>query len=173
MNFSDNTHGSVVAPDGSVNSFTLPDFYNDPNYTANFTLATSMVQYGVFKNGNAGNNSLGNIFTQVLATNTVTAISDNFSGPGLMANNQWQIATYYLDPLNRTLWIPSGTAYWLTWNTTQTGFSVISTTNLTSSWSPAGVTYTYTDATGTSTVAAIPTAILPPGNADFFGLGHN
>jgi hypothetical protein len=170
LNFSDNTHGTVVAPDGSVNAFTLPDFSSDPNYTANFNPATSMVQFGVFKNGNSGNNNLGNIFTKVLATNTVTAMSDNFSGPGLMANNLWQIATYYIDSQNRTLWIPAGVAYWMTWNTTQTGFAVTSTTNLTSAFSPAGVTYTYTDTTGTNTVAAIPTASLPPGNADFFRL---
>ena len=32
--FSDNTHGTVTAADGSVSNFTLPDFSSDPNYTA-------------------------------------------------------------------------------------------------------------------------------------------
>lgn len=71
LNFTDNTHGNIVAADGSVNSFTLPDFYNDPNYTANFTPVTSMVQFGVFKNGRSANNSLSTTFTDVVVTNAM------------------------------------------------------------------------------------------------------
>ncbi len=172
LNFSDNTHGSIVAADGSVNNFTLPDFFNDPNYTANFTPATSMIQVGVYKNGNNADNSMSTIFTQILVTNNVlgTMFNDNFSGPGLTANYPWQVSEYYLDPANRVNWIPSGTAYWIKWNTTQAGWSAQIANDLLSSWSSAGMVYKYNDGTGTNTIGAVPAASLPPGNAKFFRL---
>lgn len=175
LNFTDNTHGNIVAADGSVNSFTLPDFLSDPNYTANFTPVTSMVQFGVFKNGSSANNSLTTTFTHVVVTNansvtTSTNYNDSFSGPGLTANYVWQVAEYYQDASDRAIWQPSGTAYWIKWNTTANGWGVQSSSNLLSSWSNAGVTYTYADSTGTNTVGAIPTASLPLGSAGYFEL---
>ena len=172
LNFTDNTHGNVVAADGSVNSFTLPDFFNDPNYSANFTPATSMVQLGVFKNGNTNNNNQTATFTRVLVTNNVSGVllADNFSGPGLKANYNWQVAQYYQFAAVRAVWQPAGTAYWIQWNTTASGWGVQSSSNLLGSWSDAGVTYTYADATGTNTLGAIPAASLPAGNAASFRL---
>ena len=170
LNFTDNTHGEVVAADGSVNSFTLPDFVNDPNYTANFTPVTSMVHFGVFKNGNNANNSLSTTFTHVSATNANSvAISDSFSGPGLSANNSWQVTQYYLDAANRVAWQPYGTAWWLMWGL-PSGYSVQSTASLTGNWGDAGITYSYTDSTGTNIIGAVPAASLPAGNAAFFRL---
>jgi hypothetical protein len=175
LNFTDNTHGNIVAADGSVNSFTLPDFSSDPNYTANFTPVTSMVQFGVFKNGNSANNSLSTTFTHVVVTNansgtTSTNYNDSFSGPGLTANYAWQVAEYYQDASDRAIWQPSGTAYWIKWNATVSGWSVQSTSNLLGAWSNAGVTYTSVDGTGTNTLGAVPAASLPAGNAGFFRL---
>jgi hypothetical protein len=172
LHFTDNTHGSVVAADDSVNNFTLPDFFNDPGYTANFTPVTSMVQFGVFKNGNATNNNQSATFTHVLVTNAVHGVmyNDTFSGPGLTANYAWQVAEYYLNPANRAIWQPYGTAWWLRWNVTQIGWDVQSTGDLLGSWGSAGVTYTYPDGTGTNTLGAVPAASLPAGNAAFFRL---
>ncbi|HXI69637.1 MAG TPA: hypothetical protein VNN22_04695 [Verrucomicrobiae bacterium] len=169
LSFSDNTHGSIVAANGSVNSFTLPDFSSDPNYTANFTPAASFVHFGIFKNGNTNNNSLGNVFTHVSAINTVAAISDNFSGPGLSANNAWQVAQYYQYAANRVLWMPSGIAWWLKWGL-PSGYSVQSAPAITGTWGNAGVTYSYTDSTGTNIFGAVPAASLPVGNAAYFRL---
>ena len=172
LNFTDNTHGNVVAADGSVNSFTLPDFFNDPNYSANFTPATSMVQLGVFKNGNTNNNNQTATFTSVLVTNNVSGalLADNFGGPGLKASYSWQIGQYYQFAAVRAIWQPAGTAYWIQWNTTASGWGVQSTSNLLGTWGGAGVTYTYADSTGTNTLGAIPAASLPAGNAGFFQL---
>ena len=175
LNFSDNTHLTISGPGGAVGTVTLPDFANDPNYTGNFTPGTSLVQFGVAKHdvANSGiNNGKGAIFTGILVTNNNagTVLSDTFSGPGLNANNAWQIAEYYLDPANRIIWQPQGTAWWMKWNSTQSGWSVQSTGNLPGGWSSAGVTYTYVDGTGTNTLGAIPSASLPPGNAGLFRL---
>lgn len=144
LNFSDNTHGTIVAADGSVNSFTLPDFSSDPNYAANFTPATSMVQFGVFKNGQNGNNNMGCTFTHVLVTNSVAGViyDDSFTGPGLTAKYAWQVTQYYQDGANRTQWLPYGTAWWLGWGLSGSGYGVQSAASITGPWSNAGVTYT-------------------------------
>lgn len=175
LNFTDNTHGNIVAADGSVNSFTLPDFYNDPNYTANFTPVTSMVQFGVFKNGRSANNSLSTTFTDVVVTNAMAGITstnynDSFSGPGLTGKYAWQVAEYYQDGANRTEWLPYGTAWWLGWGLSGSGYSVQSASSVTGPWSNAGVTYTYTDVTGTNIFGAVPAASLPAGPNAFFRL---
>jgi hypothetical protein len=175
LNFTSNTGGNLVDPTGTPHAFTLPDFQSDPNYNANFTPVTSAVSIGIFKNGNTNNNTLGNVFTRVALTNTVVSITDNFAGPGLTASNAWQVAEYYQYAANRVLWVPAGTAYWLKWNSTQTGYSVLSTNSLSgghANWPNAGVTYTYTDPTGTNTVGAIPAATLPSGGINLYEVMH-
>jgi hypothetical protein len=167
--FSDNTHGTVTAADGSVSNFTLPDFLNDPNYNANFTPDTSAVQFGIFKNGNITNNNQTFSVTAVAMTNGTTSLGDNFSGPGLTANNSWQVAEYYQFQAVRAVWQPFGTAYWLKWNTTAGGWGVQSSSNLLSGWGSAGVTYTYSDG-GTNTFGAVPATNLPAGNMGLFRL---
>lgn len=171
LNFTDNTHGSIVAADGSVNSFVLPDFASDPTYAANFSPATSVVNFGVFKNGNTNNDSQTCTVTSVQVSNSLgTLLSDGFNGPGLTANYDWQVAEYYQYAADRAIWQPFGTAYWLMWNTTANGWSVQSTSNLLTGWASAGVSYTYPDSTGTNTLGAVPATNLPAGNAGFFRL---
>lgn len=170
LNFTDNTHGSIVAADGSVNSFVLPDFANDPNYSANFTPVSSVVQFGIFKNGNTNNNSQTCTVTSVLVTNSLgTLLSDGFNGPGLTALYNWQVCTYYQDAATRAIWQPYGTAYWIKWNTTSSGWTAQSSSNLLN-WANAGLSYTYPDGTGTNTLGAVPTTNLPVGSAAFFRL---
>ncbi|MGA9449970.1 MAG: hypothetical protein WBW41_01360 [Verrucomicrobiia bacterium] len=172
LNFTDNTHGNITAPDQSVNSFTVPDFSSDPDYTANFNPATSAISFGVFKNGNVLNNGQSITINNVtVANSTGTIYNDSFGGPGLDANNNWQVAEYYQYAADRTIWIPAGTAWWIKWDATALGWSVQSAPDLTS-WADAGVTYTYVDTTGTNTLGAIPSASLPAGNAAFFRMMH-
>lgn len=172
LNFTDNTHGSIVAADGSVNSFILPDFANDPNYTGNFSPAnSSVVQYGIWKAGNITNNNQTTTITSVLVTNSSgTLLNDGFAGPGLKANYSWQVAEYYQFAADRAIWQPYGTAYWLSWNTAASGWAMQSSSNIVSGWTNAGLSYTYPDTTGTNTLGAVPTTNLPAGNAGFFRL---
>jgi hypothetical protein len=169
LTFSDNTHGSVIAADGSINDFTLPDFTSDPSYSGNFNPYSSMVQVGVYKNGNPINNDRSLTLTSVGVTNSSTTLADNFSGPGLTANNNWQVAEYYLDSANRAIWQPYGTAYWLKWDSASSGWSVQTSSNIVD-WADAGVTYTYVDGTGTNTLGAVPATNLPTGKSGFFRL---
>jgi hypothetical protein len=131
-----------------------------------------VVQFGVWKAGNTTNNNQSTTVTSVLVSNAVdgTLLSDGFSGPGLTANYDWQVAEYYQDAAVRTIWQPFGTAYWIKWNTTANAWSLQSTSNLLSGWTNAGVSYTYTDSTGTNTLGAVPTTNLPAGGAAFFRL---
>lgn len=176
LNFSDNTHATLVGPDGSAaGSITLPDFSTDPNYNANFSPATSLVQFGVAKNdaGNTGvNNNRSVTFTHVLVTNSVagTVYDDTFDGVGLGAKYAWQVAEYYQFSANRVLWMPYGTAWWLQWGIPSTGYSVESAASVNGPWNDAGVTYIYTDTTGTNVFGAVPSASLPAGNNGFFRL---
>jgi hypothetical protein len=173
LNFSDNLHLSIVGPTGSVvGTVTLPDFYDDPNYTGNFSPANSMVEFGVAKHdveGNGMNDGKSAIFTQVLTSNLNSTLSDNFSGPGLTANYDWQVAEYYTDSAVRAIWQPQGVAWWVKWNTAQSGWSVQSSSNLLN-WGAAGMSYSYVDATGTNTLGAIPAASLPSASTGFFRL---
>jgi hypothetical protein len=166
LNFSDDTTVNITGPGGVVTNFTLPaDIV--PNFASP---ANSFVQFGVFKNdnGNTGvNNFQSVIFTHVLVSNSVygTLLEDSFGGPGLTANNNWRITSGAA-----VNWIPQGTAWWLQWGLPANGYTVQSTADLSGQWNDAGVTYIYTDATGTNAVAAVPASSLPVGNAAFFRL---
>jgi hypothetical protein len=129
-----------------------------------------MVQFGIFKNGNITNNNQTFTVTGVAVTNSSITLADNFSGPGLNGNNNWQVAEYYQFAANRAIWQPFGTGYWLKWNTAATGWSVQTSSNITTGWASAGVTYTYADGTGTNTLGAVPATNLPAGNMGLFRL---
>jgi len=128
-----------------------------------------MIQFGVFKNGNTNNNDKTCTLVGVGVTNAQTTLADNFSGPGLTANNNWRVAEYYQFAANRAIWQPSGTAYWLKWNTAAGGWNVQTSSNLVN-WANAGVTYTYADSTGTNTLGAVPLTNLPSGRSAYFRL---
>ena len=123
----------------------------------------------MFKNGNTNNNDKSFILVNVGVTNSATTLSDNFSGPGLTANNTWQVAEYYQFAANRATWQPFGTAYWLKWNTAAGSWSAQSSSNLLN-WASGAATYTYHDSTGTNTLGAVPATNLPAGNSGFFRL---
>jgi hypothetical protein len=172
LSFSDNTHLTITGPGGTSKGLTLPDFSSDPNYTANFSPADSLVQFGVAKNdaNNTGvNDNQSTIFTDVIASNSVVSYNDTFNA-GLTGNYSWQVAMYYQDAADRVFWQPYGTAWWLQWGLPSTGYTVQSAANIAGPWSSAGVTYSYTDSSGTNIFGAIPSASLPAANAGFFEL---
>jgi hypothetical protein len=117
------------------------------------------------------NNGKSATFTHVGVTNVSGVVyDDSFNGPGFTGKYAWRVATYYIDGANRVTWQPYGTAYWLKWGEPAAGYSVLSSGSLTGPWGDAGVTYTYTDSTGTNHLGAIPTASLPAGPSAFFRL---
>ena len=170
LNFSSDYAGTIVAPDGTVNKVTLPNFSQDPNYNNNFNPSTSFMNWGVFKNdgANSGINNGDNwVLTQLLVTNNVQGVvfTDNFPGPGLGANYAWRTSSsLYVQ------WLPSGLAYWLKWNIPDDGFTVQSSANVSGPWVDAGVTFTQVDSTATNRLAGVPAASLPIGKTAFFEL---
>jgi len=164
LNFSDDTHGSISGPGGAFTSFTLPD-----GMQAGFTApGTSFLQVGAFKNDGANAGKSDNksaIFTQILVTNkNGTVFSDDFSA-GLTNNYVWRTTSALA--IN---WLPQGTAYWLKWSVPDSGFTPQSAASMPGGWSDAGITYIYTDSTGTNRLGAVPIVSLPAGNAAFFRL---
>jgi hypothetical protein len=173
LNFSDNTHGAIVGPDGAVaGTIDLPDFPSDPNYAGNFTPFTSCIQFGVAKNDtdNTGvNNNQSAYFNHVVVTNSGGVVyDDTFGGPGLTANYAWQTATDWQFGANRVLWQPAGTAFWLNYGDPSSGYTFQVAGSLAGPWADAGVVYSYSDASGTNHFGAVPTANLPAGNTGFF-----
>jgi len=170
LNFSSDYAGTIVAPDGTVNNVTLPNFSQDPNYVNNFNPNTSFMNWGVFKNDGANsgiNNGQNYVLTQLLVTNNVQGVifADNFAGPGLSANYAWRTSsTLYVQ------WLPAGLGYWLKWNLPADGYTLQSAANISGPWADAGVAYTQIDPTGTNRLAAVPTLSLPAGNTAFFEL---
>ena len=127
----------------------------------------------MFKNGNEVNNGQSATFSNVEVSNSAgTVYNDSFSGPGLTANIDWQVAEYYQYAADRVVWFPENVAYWLKWNTTAIGWSALSSANVAGPYSDAGVTYTVIDGTGTNTLGAVPIGSLPAGNAGFFEIMH-
>jgi len=165
LNFSDDSHGSLVGPNGTV----LTNFLLDADMMAYFTgPSASFVQVGAFKNdgSNSGkSDNKGFILTSVLMTNiNGTLFDDNFA-TGLTNNYAWRVTS----PTAITS-IPQGTAYWLKWGLPDIGFTAQSAASLTGNWDDAGITYIYTDATGTNRFGAVPFVSLPVGDAAFFRL---
>jgi len=175
--FTSDTTAEIIK-DGTVMTanVTMPNFAADNNYIDNFQPSSSIIQWGVFKNDGA-NSGINNNDSYVLTAASVALnanatpnvlLTDNFSGPGLTANNAWRVSSSeYIS------WLPSGTAYWLTWTLPDGGFTVQSSASLLGPWADAGVTYTVPGVNGTTRLAAIPTASLPAGSAAFFRLINN
>jgi len=165
LNFSDDTHGSIVGPNGLV----VTNITLDADMMTYFTApSASFVQVGAFKNDslNAGtSDNKGFILTQVLMTNVnATIFNDDFSA-GLTNNYAWRVTS-----AAAITSIPQGTAYWLKWGVPDNGFTPQSAASVLGGWSDAGITYIYTDTTGTNRFGAVPTVSLPAGNNAFFRL---
>ena len=165
LNFTDDTHGNIVGPNGLV----VTNFTLDADTAAIFTApAASFVQFGAFKNDslNTGkSDNKGYILTHVLVTNANgTIFNDNFSA-GLTNNYAWRVSS-----AAAITSIPQGTAFWLQWSVPDNGFTAQSAASLTGTWGDAGITYIYTDTTGTNRLGAVPAVNLPVGNNAFFRL---
>jgi hypothetical protein len=163
LNFTSDTTGNITGPMGVATNFTIA-----PDVAAQFNASVSFVQFGVFKNDaqNSGiNDNKGAIFTHVSVTNAIGVLfDDNFSG-GLTNTYAWRLSSAPL-----TQWIPQGTKYWLKWTVPDTGFTPQSAAQLPGPWSDAGISYIYTDSTGTNRLGAVINTNLPVGNAAYFRL---
>jgi hypothetical protein len=130
--------------------------------------SASFIQVGAFKNDgpNAGkSDNKGFILTQVLVTNINGTIFDDSFSAGLTNNYAWRVTS-----AAAITSIPQGTAYWLEWGVPDNGFTPESAASLPGPWADAGITYIYTDTTGTNRLGAVPAVSLPVGNEAFFRL---
>jgi hypothetical protein len=123
-----------------------------------------LLDFGTFKN-NFVNNGASATFREVQVTGGAMPFDETFPGPGLNPDPtapSWRLAA---DDAAAITWVPSGTAWWLTWTLPDTGFSAQSAASVTGPWADAGVTYVLAGSTGKS--GAIPVGV-PAGNKGFF-----
>ena len=159
VTFADNTSVALTTPSGAQTSFVLPQ------EVANAFNGAMTLHFGTFKN-RVTNNAVSATFSRIQVTGVPNPIDETFPGPGLnpdAANPFWRLAA---DPAG-LLWVPTGTAWWLTWSLPDTGFGLQTTSNLSGTWTELIPPYIAQGSTSKS--AAIPVAGLSA-NAGFFRL---
>ena len=168
-------HGSSALGTWSVS------FQNDLNVTlsgpggisTNFVLDAAvagqfggnmLLDFGTFKNDFV-NNGASATFSEIHVLGSGMPFDETFPGPGLNPNPgtpNWRLAA---DDAAAITWVPSGTAWWLTWTLPDIGFTPQSAASAAGPWADAGITYVLETATGKS--GAVPVGV-PAGNAGFF-----
>jgi hypothetical protein len=162
VTFTDNTNVTLSGPGGISTNFSLPD---EALLLSNFNPSVSFMQFGIAKQdeaNNGHNNGMSGAFSRIEKSGGDFQFDENFSGPGLTANNAWRVTN------PNVLWEPEGLGYWLSWTTPDDGYSLTVSGNVDGPYIDAGVTYTYLQ--GVNRIGAVPAANLPAGNAAFFRL---
>ena len=124
------------------------------------------LHFGAFKDDAAAsgiNNGVSVLFNHLQVTGGSSPFDETFPGPGLTAVYAWRPTA-----ATSIQWVPSGSAWWLTWTLPDDGYSVLSSANVNGPYTDAGVTFGYVS--GASKISAVPAASLPPGNSAFFRL---
>jgi hypothetical protein len=160
LTFVNDTNITMTTPSGNSTNFTMPEgaaqMFADP----------AQIYFGAQANNSAGIGQ-DSILSEVKITGTANPLDDVFATDSSLDTNTWSVNA--VDSQGIVL-VPASSAYWLTWTVPDTGFSIITSTNLGSSanWNDlTGVTpfqlgalkWTLLDATN-----------LPGQNAGFFAL---
>ena len=161
ITFTTPTNATMTGP-GGISTNVVLEF--DP--MANFMPASSLVQFGMFKNDGANdghNNGASGTFARVQKTGGTYTFDDSFAGPTLTNAYVWR-------PTSSTAvtYVPDGTGKWLTWTLPADRFTVQVAPAVTGAWTD--VTPSVTNSTSTRRTAAIPAASIPTGPNAFFRL---
>ena len=158
VSFQNDVNVTLSGPGGISTNFVL-----DAAVAARFS-GNMLLDFGTFKN-NFVNNGASATFSEIQVVGTGTPFDETFPGPGLNPNPatpSWRLAA---DDAAAITWVPSGTAWWLTWTLPDTGFTAQSAPSVTGPWTDAGITYVLETSTGKS--GAVPVGV-PAGNKGFF-----
>lgn len=161
LKFTSDQNGTIIAPDGTTASFTIPSYY----YT-NFAETTGFNIYLGMQANTAANANQAVVYSDFSVQGVASPYSENFVGETALNTNFW-VNTYAAGPAG-VLIVPPGSAYWIQWTLPDSGFGLEQTGALPSSWHPV------------TTGAVIPgagmrqhllsAASLPAGNSAFFHL---
>jgi len=160
LGFLHDTNITMTAPDGTTTNFAFPD------PIAVQSLFTGVRAYfGVQKNG-AGNNGQSASFSRIQIAGTQQPVNDTFPGPDINdpVNPIWDVVS---DQASDLYVISSNDVYWLTWTLPDIGYSLLSSTNLTS-WVDAG--YTNVIQSGSIKKVKLNKSSLPAKGAGYFRL---
>ncbi len=168
VQFTSDTNGTLIAPDGTTNTFIFPP-YNVTEFaeTNGFNVYLGMVANTTSALGQAV------VYSSFAISNVPSAVSDNFLADTSLNTNIWN-ASFSIGR-GSVLLVPSSAPYWVGWTLPAAGFSLVESSSL-------GANAVWNDV---KTYAAIPTinasqqalsqqligaSDLPPGNSAFFAL---
>jgi hypothetical protein len=124
VRFTSDTNGTLIAPDGTTNSFIFPPY--NVSYFADAT-NTFNVYLGMSANiSNAINQAV--VFSSFAITNVPSACSDDFLADTSLNTNIWN-SSYSAGP-EGVLIAPSNAPYWVTWTLPARGFSLVDSASL-------------------------------------------
>jgi hypothetical protein len=160
VTFADATHGSLSGPGLTATNFTLPA----DAVAANFSPATSFVQFGNFKNDGANdghNDNASGTFSHVKISGTAAPIDDDLSGATLTNKYAWRVTS-----ANEVQYIAPGTAWFFNWSVPAFGFNPYVASSILGPWTPLALASQYQN--GTNIIGAVAASALPAGGNAFF-----
>lgn len=163
LKFTSDQNGTIIAPDGSTASFTIPSYY----YT-NFTETSGFNLYlGMQANTSVAFNQ-GVVYSGASFQGMPSAYSETFTGETTLNTNFW-VATYTTG-VGGTLIVPPTAPYWVSWSQPAIGYSLINSGSLGASavWKNVS-TYSQTLGAGTNFQLIASADLLNP-NMDYFRL---
>ena len=172
LTFTNDTDGTVTAPDGSSGSFSL-----DPSITPNFANPLT-IDFGTAPNSNAGYGQWIDI-SMIAITNVIDGNQyDDFTMDDVLNTSLWNPAFSLNNNPPSVIQVSTNTPYWVNWTAPAEGFGLATSTNLLdpNSWSSPSYWSGYS-ATNTTAlmggikfwtlipVTCLPTADGTPGSA--------
>jgi hypothetical protein len=123
VQFTSDTNGTLIAPDGTTSSFIFP-----PYNAAKFAESTGFNVYLGMVANTAGAIDQAVVFSSFAISNVPSACSDNFLADTSLNTNLWS-AAYAIRPAG-VLLVPSSAPYWVGWTLPATGFSLAESASL-------------------------------------------
>jgi hypothetical protein len=163
LQFTTDTNGTLIAPDGTTASFVIPSYY-----VTNFAETTGFNIYlGMQGNGALAVNQAV-VYSSFALSNVPSAYSENFVGETTLNTNIWT-ASYASGP-HGVLIVPPGAPYWISWSLPANGYVLTDSGSLAAnaSWNNV-TTYTPIAMSGVNQ-QLLSTNDFPAGNAAFFQL---
>jgi hypothetical protein len=147
LTFLSDTNGTLTAPGASPVPFTLALSDSDVN---TFFVSPVQVRFGIQNMGNTTNGGVPHDFAKISVSGTFGAqVSEDFTkeGTNLLDTTIWNLATS--DGVGVVNLVPTNAPYWIRWNLPDTGYALVTGTNLTGTFLLPEFYNNYADGTTT------------------------
>jgi hypothetical protein len=168
VQFTSDTNGTLLAPDGTTNNFIFPP-YNVTKFAESngFNVYLGTVANTVTALGQAV------VYSSFAISNVPSAVSDDFLADSSLDTTIWNPS--FSIGRGSVLIVPSNAPYWVAWTLPAAGFSLASSASLgtNTAWNNVTTYSPFPTLNASQQVLSqqlISTRDLPPGNAAFFTL---